>query len=189
MGFRLQVRASAGSTGLSPWLPPVTHFANLAMVSILGLFLKAFPLLQHLWVREGNPIDPLQSFHVRAALPVRRRVLRKRSEEIPTEDYFIKYISEDSINWLKHLFYLIDFHGLDLACVSDMGTSAQVNQGPTPNHRIYTSDSSFTRGSCQGENTPLAEKTTKSKLPVSYQQLTCTPWWWGWWLSRSICGI
>lgn len=28
---------------------------------------------------------------------------------------------------------LVDLHGLDLACVSDVGTSAQVNQGPTSN--------------------------------------------------------
>lgn len=31
------------------------------------------------------------------------------------------------------LLYLVDFHGLDFARVSDMWTSAQVNQGPTSN--------------------------------------------------------
>lgn len=29
--------------------------------------------------------------------------------------------------------YLVDLHSFDLACMSDMGTSAQVNQGPTSN--------------------------------------------------------
>lgn len=60
------------------WTRPlmVTHFANLTMVSVLGLLLKTFPLLQHLWVRERNSIDPLQSLHVRTALPVGRRVLK-----------------------------------------------------------------------------------------------------------------
>ncbi len=29
--------------------------------------------------------------------------------------------------------YLVDLHGLDLARVSDMRTSAQINQGPTSN--------------------------------------------------------
>lgn len=41
------------------WLPSVTHFANLAMISILGLLLKTLPLLQHLWIWERDPIDPL----------------------------------------------------------------------------------------------------------------------------------
>lgn len=47
-----------------------THFANLAMVSILGLLLKTLPFLQHLGIWERDPVDPLQSLHVRTALPV-----------------------------------------------------------------------------------------------------------------------
>lgn len=33
----------------------------------------------------------------------------------------------------KYSNYLIDLHSLDLACMPDMGTSAQVNQWPTSN--------------------------------------------------------
>ena len=53
----------------------VTHFADLAMVSVLGLLLEVFPLLEHLGVGEGDPVDPLEGLHVRATLPVCGRVL------------------------------------------------------------------------------------------------------------------
>lgn len=39
--------------------------------------------------------------------------------------------------------YLVDLHGLDLACVSYMGTSAQVNQGPTSNQNLNMTTLSF----------------------------------------------
>lgn len=38
----------AGGGGARTCLPTVAHFANLAMVSVLGLLLKSFPLFQHL---------------------------------------------------------------------------------------------------------------------------------------------
>lgn len=57
------------------------------MVSVLGLFLKALPLLQHLSVGERYPVDSLERLHVRAAFPVRGGVLddkicRERSAKL-----------------------------------------------------------------------------------------------------------
>lgn len=80
-GFKSPVQPSACWVALDSTRYSVTHFADLAMVSVLGLLLKTFPLLQHLWVWEGNPIDPLQSLHVGAALPVSWRVLMTEAEK------------------------------------------------------------------------------------------------------------
>ena len=51
------------------------HLADLTVVSVPRLLLEDLPLLQHLGVREGDAVDPLEGFHVRTALPVRGRVL------------------------------------------------------------------------------------------------------------------
>ena len=58
----------APQTGPSTALNP--HLADLAVVSVPRLLLEDFPLLQHLGVREGDAVDPLQGLHVRTALPV-----------------------------------------------------------------------------------------------------------------------
>ena len=61
------------------------HLADLAVVSVPGLLLEDLPLLQHLGVGEGDAVDPLERLHVRAALPVRGRVLGGRGRGTLTE--------------------------------------------------------------------------------------------------------
>lgn len=145
----------SGASARWVWLEPMgTHFADLAMVSVLGLLLKTLPLLQHLGVGEGNPIDPLQSLHIGAALPVgggvlmaERRNVNKTIEELYTGKSSLgakTTLNSDTNSIIFHRYlrtglctYLVDLHGLDLASVPDMGTSAQVDQGPASNQDSY----------------------------------------------------
>lgn len=55
----------------------MAYLPNFPVVSVLGFFLKALPLLQHFGVGERYPVDPLERLHVRAAFPVRGGVLDK----------------------------------------------------------------------------------------------------------------
>ena len=42
----------------------LSHLPDFAVVSVLGLLLKALPLLQHLVVGERDAVDTLESLHV-----------------------------------------------------------------------------------------------------------------------------
>jgi len=65
------------------------YFADLAMVSVLGLLLEVLPLLQHLGVGEGDPVDPLEGLHVGAALPVCGGVLGRGGGGMHISQHFV----------------------------------------------------------------------------------------------------
>lgn len=61
----------ASAVGLSD-SARAAHLPDPPVIPAAGLLLGPRPGCHHLVVREGHPVDPLQGFHSRVALPVRR---------------------------------------------------------------------------------------------------------------------
>lgn len=51
---------------------------NIPVISVPGFLLERFPGCHHLVIRKGYPIDPLQRFHCRIALPIRGGMLNSK---------------------------------------------------------------------------------------------------------------
>lgn len=62
-----------GQQRMSPsgWLlGHAAYLSNFPVITVPGFLLELFPGFHHLVIRKGYPIDPLQCFHFRVALPI-----------------------------------------------------------------------------------------------------------------------